>query len=169
VTRPTQPSPVDRLETPYVPPGHPVRRFVVAVVGVGTAALLLWWSALVAPRLDAAPVSGQAKVASHVGILRVELANRAPTPVDIRSAHVDADGFTSHLVTIDGRSPVDGARLGRGEHAVVIVVYRYESCRALQATRRPVLTIDVRTTLGLHRTRSIDLGGGLPLDAPCTD
>ena len=79
----------------FVPTGHPVRRFVVAIVALAITCLVVWWSAVLMPRITVDVE--QFNIVTRDGVLLVT--NDGPTPVDVDGVRVEP-GETARVAAV---------------------------------------------------------------------
>jgi hypothetical protein len=68
--------------TGFVPSGHPVRRFVAGLAAVAAVFVALWWTGLVAPRLELS-VDDRFDPGARQGEAVVTVRNQAPLPATV--------------------------------------------------------------------------------------
>ena len=132
----------------FRPTGHPVRWFVIVVVGVCAALWLTWWAGLLMARIEAGVVdvtNGE----NGIDGFDVRVANEGPLAVEVVGVGI----------TGSPPLPVDGVRLDGGEEAVVRLPVHLGPC----SERR--IRVDVRSPAGVVRAiplRGLRIGGWCP-------
>ncbi len=153
------------MTTTFVPSGHPVRRFVLALIGLTVVFAALWWSALAAPRLSAGTdASGDA----DKGTLQVVLANQGPFAVEVRQLSLPDGRIAVGAVSADGHDLASGpVTLAGGRTASFDVNYTVD-CEATGNHPAPAVAVRVTVTtpLGIERTRSVAHTGILERACP---
>jgi hypothetical protein len=148
--------------------GHPVRSFVLAMLGVSLVLALVQWSGLVMPDLRAATTSFGATIdgRQYVALL---LDNEGRLPIRIEDVAFEADGWTEVSVVVqapgDGISAaiptgvdVDAFPLSGGVTATRwIVVAGRPPCGPQR--RPPEIEVTVRSWIGAHRTIGFPVNG----------
>ena len=144
--------------------GHPVRSFVLTLVGLAIALLVLQWSGFVYPDVHAAG-SGSQDLGDGAQTFTVAVENGSPLPVEIvgiewpttgmtsaelgiAPSETDQDGSTVHYVV----EPFEPFVLEGGETAWFITRVVAAECSA--ALDSP--TVEVRTASGLLRHIDLD-------------
>ncbi len=149
------------MTTTFVPSGHPVRRFVQALLGLIIAFSALWWSALAAPRLTAVidPRGGP-----DTGTLEVALVNQGPFSVKVRDLSLPDGRIAVHAVSSGGHDLASGTvTLAGGKTASFEMEYSVD-CAA--PARAIAVRATVTTPLGIERTRSVGHTGILERACP---
>jgi hypothetical protein len=83
---------------PYIPTGHPVRRFVIGVIVIAALLGIVWWSGIGRPQISA-QLGYTNREAGHEGAT-ITLTNDGPTTVKLRGASFEdprLDGETVEL------------------------------------------------------------------------
>lgn len=147
--------------TTFVPPGHPVRRFVLALAVIGAAAVGLWWSALAAPRISTQGASWQYDSTAGTGTVQFELQNDGPFALQVRSIDL-ADTQIAITATVAGGVDLAtaAANVDRGEVVPVVVAFS-APCSAGPFGRIDLdytLRVTVSTAAGIRRTRTVSGG-----------
>jgi hypothetical protein len=140
----------------WVPRGHPVRNFVVAVIAIALAAAALGGSGLTRPRIETAFASGEGNIATKRFSYTVTVRNQAPLAVRVvgvagRRVVVDP-GFDA--VTVDGGETVEVTVSGRVECGPVR--YARDGERGIVDNDDHALSLLVRPPLGVTRTVGSD-------------
>lgn len=149
---PTSPRPT----APYVPAGHPVRRFVVGIVVVAVALGALWWSGMGSPRLRVRMTQADASSAVLV------VANDSPTAVELRAADFDDPRLDGETVELPDE------RLQGGQELEVVVRFTSICLPTPPGGYYIPLDLTVRTAAGLERT--VNAGNVADLaDAVCAE
>lgn len=150
---------------PYEPSGSPVRSFAVLLAGVGALALVLWWSGLLAPRLDVDGSSaGSFDHETLEGDISASVRNAGALPLRIERITVGGPGYRSTGSGIlspdpnpdsfgDGELvPFEPTELAPGRWAELRIGFAVDACR----TDDPEVELRVRTPAGLHRSVAVE-------------
>jgi hypothetical protein len=148
--------PVSAATLPYVPPGHPVRRFVVAIVVLAALLGIVWWSGVGRPRL-----SVEVREVGPGGATII-LTNDARTRIDLRAASFEDPRLDGETIDLPSRS------LSGGQLVEVTVSFTPLCTPTPPGGYYLPLRVTVHTALGLDRT--VDAGnlatiGDLACDA----
>lgn len=164
------------LETdqkPFVPTARPVRRLVVTLGVVSVALVVLWWSALLAPRLSGAGLPPLD--VDRAATMRFILHNDGPSGFEIRGVSfaqpIGYDGLAAESVLVDRHDLATGAAdLPAGATAHVDVVLAVDCARLAGPYPPPdsswyvtdeLAGIRVKAPAGTERTEVLHLAGAL--------
>ena len=139
-------------------------------------AVALWWSGLLAPRLDIGDGSaGSFDQETLEGDVQLSVRNAGPLPLRIEQVTVGGPGYRSTGAALLAPDPDPDAfggndlpafeptDLAPGESAELRIGFAVDGCR----TDDPHLEARVRTATGLRR--SVDLGGSDRMEMYCVD
>lgn len=129
---------------PFVPTGHPVRRFVTAMVVLSALLAAVWWSGVGHPRLavrvlDAGPDGAV-----------VVLENEGPTSVEVRSISWDDPRLDSEAIALPA------SELGGREEVELVASFQLVCAPTPPGGYLLPATVTVRTAAGLERV--VDAG-----------
>jgi hypothetical protein len=156
---------------PFVPTARPVRRFVVALAILAVVLVLLWWSAVLAPRLSAV---GRQPV-PETGTLRFDLHNDGPSSFEVRGVSfgppVGYDGIEAESVLVDGHDVASGAADVPSGASVRVDVRVSVDCARLAGPYPPpdsswyitdeLAGVRVKAPAGTEHTEVVHLAGAL--------
>jgi hypothetical protein len=149
---------------PYVPPGHPVPRFVAALVVV---ALALGVLAVVGPfRPQVAVTSVTWRSDGDRAVVLASITNDGMQAVTVTGLDgvglreppplLGASGDAALAAGVEPGPALDGLRLDAGETRMLTTVVR-PACSYYVGSGGPPIEVDVEIVLGL--TRTVDAGG----------
>lgn len=133
-----QPSPTQTV--PYIPPGHPVRRFVVAIAVVAALLGVAAWSGIGRPHLSIVLIEADAERAT------VTLTNDGRAPLELRELSFEDPRLEAETVDVPQGS------LSGGESVELVVRFQSICTPAPSGGYYIPLRVTARTALGLDRT-----------------
>lgn len=128
---------------PYVPPGHPVRRFVVAIAVVAALLGVVWWSGIGNPHLTIAVIEAGPDGATLL------VTNDGRASLDLRALSFDDPRLEGETVDLP-RDSISG-----GASVELAVRFRSLCTPEPQGGYYVALLVTAHTAIGLDRTVSI--------------
>jgi hypothetical protein len=135
--------PTSTQTLPYVPPGHPVRRFVVAIAVVAALLAVVWWSGIGRPDL-----SVQWRTAGPNSATLV-LTNESRSSLDLHEVSFEDPRLEGETVDLPEGS------LSGGESLELVVRYQAICTPAPPGGYYLPLRVTAETAIGLERTVNI--------------
>jgi hypothetical protein len=133
-----QPSSVETV--PYVPPGHPVRRFVVALALAAALLGLVWWSGIGRPRISIDRVEASPEGAT------LTLSNDGRGSLELRALTFEDPRLEGETVELPPGS------LGGGESVQLVVRFTAACTPTPSGGYYVPLRVTAHTAIGLDRT-----------------
>jgi hypothetical protein len=146
------------VSTVFVPVGSPVRRFVGGLAAVAVFFGLVWWSGLVAARVEVTVAEQRFDPVANIGSAAVFMRNEG----ELR-ARVENLRFAGAYVSVVGRpSPAGPFTLGPGDFVRVVVEYTVDCARYARdamtprGVTSPSLRVRVRVVGAVGAGRSVE-------------
>ncbi len=124
----------------FVPSGNPVRRFVVGVATIAGVFVVLWWTGLVAPRVNLA-VDERFDAATNQGEAIVTAQNRGLLPATVEPPELrdiwSEPGADKVIVRRTGVEPGSEVRVAGGGEVIFTVRFAVDCHRYHRAVNTP--------------------------------
>ncbi len=156
--------------TPFVPSGHPVRRFVVVLTAMCAALAALWWSGLANPRLSVSHAQSTFDEDAGRGTLRAQMRNETRSAVELSGVTFDDPWIHLQSAQIAGADIERRPSLRAHDTASLELTFTVD-CAALAEPQRldptgtiysdELLRVRAQATMGGQRTRTAEVRGAL--------